>query len=181
MTGKLPYAWGTTQADLDRTYPADTVLDGPVVAMTRAVRVLAPAALAYRWLCQIREAPYSYDLIDNLGRRSPQQLTPGADQIEVGDRMMIFEVTDVQPGRQWTGRTLPGPTRIFGQTAATYAVEPVDDSSCVMVCRLTSAAGGWLGRFRGWLLGWGDLVMMRKQLLNLKGLAERDAGVLREV
>jgi hypothetical protein len=50
-----------------------------------------------------------------------------------------------------------------------------------MVCRLTSAAGGWLGRFRGWLLGWGDLVMMRKQLLNLKGLAERDAGVLREV
>ena len=175
MAGRLPLAWGATAEDLARPYPADTMLDGPVIALTRAVDVDAPAELGWRWLCQLAVAPYSYDWIDNRGRRSPQQLTPGADQLEVGQLMMIFRLTDLQPGRQWSGITVPRAARLFGAVAVTYAVEPVTDTSCRMVCRFTVSQRGPLDWLRSRALAWGDLVMVRRELLNLKALAERDA------
>lgn len=151
------------------------MIDGPVILLTRAVQVLARAALTYRWLCQISVAPYSYDLIDNRGHRSPQVLTPGADDLRVGQRVIIFDLTDVQPGRQWTGVTHPAASRLFGRVAATYVVEPIDAGSCRLVCRMSVSQRGPFDWMRSRLLAWGDLLMMRRQLLNLKALAERDA------
>lgn len=174
MAGRLPLAWGTTQADLDRAYPADTTLEGPVAVVTRAIHIDAPPDLTWRWVCQIVLAPYSYDWIDNFGRHSPRELVPGTEDLRVGQRVIIFELTDVQAGQQWTGRTLPGPTRFFGDVALTYAVEPEGGGSR-LVCRLAVPDGGPIVRLRAQLLAWGDLVMMRRQFLNLKALAERDA------
>ncbi len=176
MAGRLPLAWGATADDLARAYPADTMLDGPVVSLTRAVPVDAPAELGWRWLCQLAVAPYSYDRIDNRGRPSPGELTPGADDLRVGQLMMIFELTDLQPGRQWSGVTVPRATRLFGAVAVTYAVEPVTDASCRFVCRFTVSQRGPVDWLRSRALAWGDLVMARKQLLTLKALAERDAA-----
>jgi hypothetical protein len=56
----------------------------------------------------------------------------------------------------------------------TYAAEPDGEGSRI-VGRLAVATAGPVSRLRGHLLAWGDLVMMRRQLLNLKALAERDA------
>ena len=172
---KVPEAWGATPDDLARGYPADTALDGPVRLLTRAVDVAAPAQLGWRWLCQVWVAPYSYDWIDNRGRRSRQELTPGADQLVVGQRALIFRVVDVEPGHQWSAVMLPGAARWFGDVAITYAAEPVTDRSCRMVCRLAVSQSTLLDRVRSRVLAWGDLVMMRRELLNLKSLAERDA------
>ena len=80
----LPMVWGATAEEAARPYPADTLLDGPVLLATRAVGVDAPTSTVYRWLCQVAVAPYSYDWLDNLGRRSPRRLTPGADDLHVG-------------------------------------------------------------------------------------------------
>lgn len=175
MAGRLPYAWGASAADLERPYPADDLLDGPVRSMTRAVDVDAPTDLAWRWLCQISQAPYSYDLLDNRGRRSPRELTPGADRLEVGQLMMIFRLTSTEPGHHWTGITTRGASRVFGPVAVTYAAELLGRERSRMLCRLVVPAAGLPAQARALLLGWGDLVMMRKELLTLKALAERDA------
>lgn len=175
MAGRLPYAWGTTEADLARAYPADTVLGGAVTALTRAVHVAAPPELTWRWLCQIAVAPYSYDWIDNRGRRSPQELVPGADRLRLGQRMaVVFELVSVDPPYQWTGVTTGKGERMFGRVAMTYAAEPDGEGSRI-VGRLAVATAGPVSRLRAHLLAWGDLVMMRRQLLNLQALAERDA------
>lgn len=173
----LPNCWGATAAEHDRGYPADELLSGPIRRLTRAVTVRAPAALAYRWLCQVSVAPYSYDWIDNAGRRSPQHLSPGADRLVVGQPVLVFRLVDLRPGISFTGRGLPMAERIFGPLAATYAIEPIDARSVRLVCRLVIAQPRGLGRLRAAGLAWGDVVMMRKQLRNLARLAERDATI----
>jgi len=102
------------------------------------------------------------------GRRSPRELTAGDPS--VGDRMMVFRVTGVEPGHQWTGTTIP---KVFGRTAVTYAVEP-DGAGSRLVCRIVTGQRGPVAWAWSRVLAWGDLVMMRKQLLNFKELAERD-------
>ena len=145
--------------------------------LTRAISVRAPAELTWRWLCQVAVAPYSYDWIDNRGRRSPETLTPGADQLELGQTMaVVFRLTSFDDGHQWTAITTPRGQRLFGPVAMTYAAEP-DGPDSRIVCRIAVAAGGPLARVRAHALAWGDLVMMRRQFLNLKALAERDATV----
>jgi hypothetical protein len=165
----LPLVWGSTPDEHARDYPADAVFDGPMLRMTRAVTVDAAPAQVWRWVCQMSVAPYSYDWIDNRGRRSPQHLVEGADHVDVGQRVMVFRVTGVDPGRQWTGVTIP---KVFGRTAVTYAVEPAGVGSR-LVCRITTGQGGPVAWAWSRFLAWGDLAMMRRQLLNLKELAER--------
>ena len=146
--------------------------------LTRAVPVSAPPALTWRWLCQVAVAPYSYDWVDNRGRRSPDTLTPGADRLRIGQAMaVVFRLTSYAEGHQWTAVTSPGGQRWLGPVAMTYAAEP-DGSDSRIVCRLAVAARGPVARVRAHALAWGDLVMMRRQLLNLKALAERDAIAL---
>lgn len=175
MAGRLPLAWGTTEADLALALPADTLVEGLTLAITRAVAVDAPAATTWRWVCQLAVAPYSYDWIDNRGRRSPRELTPGAEELRVGQRMvMVYDLTEVEPGRQWSGVTHPAASRLFGTIAVTYAVVP-DAAGCRLLCRMVVPAGSRLERLRAHALAWGDLVMMRRQLLTLGALAERDA------
>lgn len=73
--------WGTTAPERARPYPCDELVPSSDGALFRGVSVEAPAAVVFRWLCQLRAAPYSYDLLDNRGRRSPQELTPGLERL----------------------------------------------------------------------------------------------------
>ena len=178
MNLRLPWVWGASPDETARPYPADDLVPGALL-LTRAVPVRAPVDVCWRWLCQLAVAPYSYDWIDNRGRRSPDTLTPGAERLEVGQTMVtIFRLTSVDEGHQWTGLTTPRGQRIFGPVAVTYAAEPEGAGSRI-VCRAAVAANGPLPRLRAHALAWGDLVMMRRELLNLKALAERDALTLR--
>jgi hypothetical protein len=167
--------WGSTPEERAATFACDALLPDADDALYRAVSVRAPAPTMFRWLCQLRLAPYSYDLVDNLGRRSPQALVPGTDQLVVGQRMVaIFRLASFEPGRELT--LAARGNRVFGDVALTYRVEPVGPEDCRLVVKvLVRYPRHPLGRLGGFWLPAGDVVMMRRQLLNLRALAERDA------
>jgi hypothetical protein len=167
--------WGTTVQEQQEALPCDALVpDGEV--LTRAVTAAAPVDLAFRWLCQLQVAPYSYDTLDNGGRRSPQELTPGADHLRRGDRWMtIFTLADFDAGSHLTLR-IRAMRGLFGDVAVTYSVRPAPEGTRLLMRLVWRTPGpGPLGRLSALLLGPGDLVMARRQLLNLKALAERDA------
>jgi len=167
--------WGSTEDERDRERACDELVPDAKLILLRAVDIDAPRALVYRWLCQLRHAPYSYDLIDNFGRRSPQELTPGADQLEPGQRMVaIFKLADFEPDRQLT---LVSRSRMLGHVALTYLVSDRDEDRSRLVLRVAWGPPRLPGARR--LLSVGDLVMARRQLLNFKRLAERDANRVR--
>ena len=165
--------WGSTTEERAASYPCDDIIESPDNVLFRAVDVEAPAALVYRWLCQIRVAPYSYDLVDNFGRRSPQHLVDGLDELEVGQRFNIFRLAAFESGRSIT---LESRTPWFGHVAMTYRADPLDEHHCRLVAKVAvDAPGGFYGFAARRVLPAGDLVMMRKQLLTFRDLAERDA------
>ena len=84
--------------------------------------VNAPPSVVFRWLCQLKLAPYSYDLIDNRGRRSPQHLVPGVDQLVVGERVLIFELASFARDEHLTLVVRRHP--VFGDVAISYVVAP---------------------------------------------------------
>jgi len=168
------YNWGATAAECDRPQPCDRFLVNADEAYFRAVDVKAPAAIAFRWLCQLRAAPYSYDWIDNAGRQSPLTLTPGLEQLAIGQRVMgIFRLAGFKQKRHLTIVLDSSQAAIFlGEAAITYALSPSRGESRLLVKLLVRHPSGLIGLAMRHALPWGDLIMMRKQLLNLKYLAE---------
>lgn len=164
--------WGTTTAERKSRYPCEAYATKPYRRYLRAVDVDVDPAVTFRWLCQLKIAPYSYDWIDQLGRRSPRTLTPGAGQLEIGQRFMIARIVEFELGRHITAVSTSGASLIFGPLALTYQVEPRGCCGSRIVAAMSVTASSLPGRVRRELLGWGDLVMMRKQLLTLKACAE---------
>jgi hypothetical protein len=169
--------WGTVERERRLSYPCDNLVADPDSALFRGVTVNASTAILFRWLCQMRVAPYSYDWIDHRGRQSPRELTPGLEDLAPGQEVMeIFTLESFERDRHLTIRLKPrsGALKTFGDIAVSYLVVPVTEDSCRLLVKLTAKhpPGIW-GRAIGSLLPWGDLIMMRRQLLNLKQLAER--------
>lgn len=164
------FEYGSTATERAAPYPCDPLLPDHDAALFRAVDVNAPQETVFAWLCQLRVAPYSYDWLDNWGRRSPRERDPALEQLEVGQRFMtIFRLESFERPRDVT----LWHHGVFGQVAVTYAVRP----GRLVVKLLWRYPGGRLGRVAGRVLPAGDLVMMRKQLRTLAGLAGGDARV----
>lgn len=175
---RLPWAWGSPgAAEVPEGRDGAEVPGGRVAV--RAVETDADPDELFLWLCQLRRAPYSYDWIDNVGRRSPRDPDPSMPALEVGQSVMtIFTLTAYVPGRSLTLRMNPGPpSRIFGAITVRYDIERVGKTRSQLRATLwLPPIGGPLGGARRYLLAWGDLLMMRKQLLVLTALAERTSS-----
>jgi hypothetical protein len=87
--------------------------------------------------------------------------------------MTIFRLVSFEEGRSIT---VQSDTTWFGRVVVSYVAEPTHSDRTRLLVKLAfrrpPGISGWI---RGKILPVGDLVMMRKQLLTLKTLAERDA------
>lgn len=156
--------WGATDDEVTAPRPCDALAGADARQADRAISIDAPVGVVYRWLCQLRAAPYSYDLLDNFGHRSPRTLTPGLEELAPGQRVMtLFTIASFARDEHLTihsGR----------HTAVTYAVRQ-EGTGTRLAVRIRFALPLWLAQ----PIVLGDLAMMRRQLLNLKALAEHDA------
>lgn len=166
-------------------FPCDVeVGDGPRTEPHRAIDIAAPPPVVYRWLCQIRVAPYSYDLLNNLGRRSPRTLTPGLEQLELGQRFMtLFSLVSFVYDEHVTIRVSHWIARLLlGDLAISYVIRPIGAEGTRLIVKLTLPRARGLGVIKEYLLGWLDLFMMRREMMNMRNLAEgRRGGVLARV
>ena len=164
----LAERWGVDEHDVQRRYGCDDLLPQAPMRVLRGVDVVAPVDVLWRWVRQLRLAPYSYDWIDNGGRRSPRTLRDLPDPA-VGDPYTAFagrpigRVEAVDPPHELTVSLL-GAVMTYRLTA-----RPEGGSRLVFVM----CAGGRRPFLD--LLSAGDLVMARRQLLTLKELAEKTA------
>ena len=131
--------WGTTERERRMTFPCDRHMDVMDEAYYRGVTVQASRGIIFRWLCQLRVAPYSYDWLDNFGRRSPQTLIPGLDQLEMGqDIVLIFDIVDFEKDKHITFGIKKDSAwyKIFGDNVASYMIVPVDETRCRLLVKL---------------------------------------------
>jgi hypothetical protein len=113
---------------------------------------------------QIRVAPYSYDWIDNLGRRSPRRSITLPDPV-IGDPFTTAlgrptgRILAVQPAEHLTAQ-------IMG-TVMSYVLVSHGESTRLLLKLITRHRHPTTPLFC-----LGDLVMARRQLLNLARLAQ---------
>lgn len=177
---QLPWVWGSPVTVPAPVGASSSRSPAPRLA-TRSVPTKASAEVLFLWLCQLRRAPYSYDWIDNFGRRSPRRPDPALLDLTHGQTFMtIFTLIAYEHGRSVTLRMKPGwPTRAFGALTVKYQIDPAEDAEG---CQLTASLwmppiGRCFGGLRRYVLAWLDLPMMRRQLLVLRRLATREATV----
>ena len=103
----IPWDWNTTAQERAARFACDRYLDPPVRRLTRAITITAPPPTVFRWLCQLKVAPYSYDWLNNPARRSPQRLTPGTERLAPGQPFLVFELVEFQQGQSLTGVVQP--------------------------------------------------------------------------
>ena len=157
--------WGVSDSEVARDYPCDEFVTSPALRAWRGVRVDAPAEAVWPWVVQVRLAPYSYDWIDNLGRRSPRELA-GLPEPRVGDPFTtaggreLGRIVSVDPGKQLTA-TIMG-------AFMSYVLVPEGSDATRLLLKVVMRTNRWAAV----VLSVGDLVMARRQLLNLKQLAE---------
>jgi len=158
--------WAVTDDEVARRYPCDDLVRAPQIQLWRGVTVHAPPDRLWPWLCQLRLAPYSYDWLDNMGRRSPRDLRgladpkPGDPYSCIGGKRPVGCVLSVEHERHLTAS-------IMGATMS-YVLTPNDDSTR-LVMKIVIRRRNW----RSVALAAGDWPMARRQLKNLKALAER--------
>lgn len=160
--------WGVSDAEVARRYPCDDIVPAPTLQLWRGISIAAPPAGVWPWLCQVQLAPYSYDWLDNLGRRSPRDIrglpdpVPGERFSCVGGRIPVGRVLSVVPEEQLTAAIAGG--------VMSYVLLPSEPGTRLLLKIVTDRPWWYAAP-----IALGDWPMARRQLMNFKRLAESAA------
>lgn len=171
--------------------PGDDLIDDPAMSATRAIDLDRPPVEAFGWLTQMgfgRAGWYSYDLIDNLGRRSARRIRPEWQVTEAGDLVpggpVDFTAAVVDPPHTFVlsllGQRLAGhridftlayvlsPGTGTSDDAPARSAGDEEPSASRLVCRARATIDGPVGRLVVPVLCLGDGIMVRRQLLGVR-------------
>ena len=173
VIGPWQRRWGATDAEVRGPMPGDDLLRPGAPSTTRAITIHAAPRDVFPWLVQIgygRGGWYSYDWIDNDGRRSIDRIDPALQDLSVGDRILML------PGLGPVVREI-GPEHhiLSGGDADTWCllVVPTADGRSRLVSRWRQDWPKGLGTFV-WTLVCdpGAFVMERRMLRTIRNRAE---------
>jgi hypothetical protein len=173
VVGPWQRRWGATDAEAGGPMPGDDLLRPGAPSTTRAITIDAAPRDVFPWLVQIgygRGGWYSYDWIDNDGRRSIDRIDPALQDLSVGDRIQML------PGSGPVVREIvPEHHILSGGDADTWCllVEPTADGRSRLVSRWRQDWPKSFGTFI-WTLVCdpGAFVMERKMLRTIRNRAE---------
>lgn len=172
-------SWGINSRERELVFPCDNFIKeyDPACTLYRGITIEAPISTVFKWVSQLRIAPYSYDWIDNHGRPSPNRLLPDLPPLETGQIVWnIFELIDFEMDRSLTLRATPAGLKKYQlqDLVVSYLIYPQDNQTCrLLVKGLMKYQNNLAGRLVKCLMPGLDLIMMRKQFLRLKMLAEQ--------
>ncbi len=171
--------WGMTSQERKLVFPCDNYIKeyDPAFTLYRGITIKAPMSTVFKWVSQLRIAPYSYDWIDNHGRPSPNRLLSDLPPLANGQIVWnIFELIDFEIDRSITLRATPAGLMKYQlqDLVVSYLIYPQDNQTCrLLVKGLMKYRNNLAGRLAKYLMPGLDLIMMRKQFLRLKMLAEQ--------
>ena len=166
--------WGSSPDEIGGAVVGDELLPDARLVATRSITLAAPPAEVFPWLRQMgfgRAGWYSYDLLDNLGRRSALTIHPEWQHVSTGDAVpagpMSFEAAVVDPPRAFVIRVPERGPRSRIRFVLAYELRDLGESTR-LVTRVRARVDLPLGRLvERLILGPGDGVMLRRQLLGL--------------
>ena len=167
--------WGATHEEIRGPVVGDDLVPDARLVATRSITLSSRPDAVFPWLRQMgfkRAGWYSYDLLDNLGRRSARSIEPRWQDVNTGDRVpagpLDFEAAIVDPPRAFVlclGSSAGASRRV--QFSLAYELRP-DTDNTRLVTRVRARVNLPLGRLvERFVLGPGDGIMLRKQLLSL--------------
>lgn len=167
--------WGATEEEINSFVIGDDLCSDATLTATRCITIAAPPEYVFPWIRQMgfrRAGWYSYDWIDNLGRRSATSIHDKWQEVNSGDLIpagpLAFTATIVEPPTAFVLEVKNGKKsnpRLHFTLA--YELRQVPEGTR-LVTRMRSHINVPGGHFiEKFILGPGDGIMLRRQLLTL--------------
>ena len=145
--------------------------------LIRHIEIHSGASDIFVWLKQLRIAPYSYDLLDNRGRKSPEYLIENLPPLKCGSHFLLaFHIYGFEENKYIAGRFCipvnPPVNRYIREMLIEYRIQE-SGVNALLWCKIK----GWYnhgiaseGFFRFFSVV--NLIMTNRQLRKIRKLSE---------
>jgi hypothetical protein len=145
--------------------------------LIRHIEIQAGASDIYVWLKQLRVAPYSFDFLDNGGRKSPEYIIENLPPLRINSHFLLaFHIYGFEENKYIAGRfcvpVITPVNRYMKDMFIEYRIEESGTNA-----RLWCKVRGWFNcdiTSRGffYIFSVVNLIMTKRQLVKIKKLSE---------